>query len=78
MAVRYRAKATKKRTKAGRTKKAKPEMVVGAVTKAGKVQMSKAKLAKFLKRVLTKYPNAKVQFVARNAPFMRRPPMPPA
>ena len=72
----YRRKATKKRAKARR--KAKPEMVVGAVTKAGKVQMSKAKLAKFLKRVLTKYPKARVQFVARNAPFMRRPPIPSA
>jgi hypothetical protein len=51
----------------------KPEKVIGAV-KAGKVEIDTAKLAAFrdeLKRMGIQSP--KVQFVARNAPFMRRP-----
>jgi hypothetical protein len=60
--------AAKKRRKA-------PQMVIGSVTKAGKVQYSKAKLAKFLKQVMAKRPNAKILFKAQNAPFMRRTPV---
>ena len=52
----------------------KPQMVVGAVTAAGKHQISKAKLAKFVKKVKAKNPKAKIKFVALNAPFMRRAP----
>ena len=51
-----------------------PERIIGAVTKTGKIQISKAKLATFVKQVKAKNPKAKVKFVARNAPFMRRPP----
>lgn len=51
-----------------------PERIIGAVTKTGKIQISKAKLATFVKQVTAKNPKAKVKFVARNAPFMRRPP----
>ena len=53
----------------------KPEKVIGAV-KAGKLEIDTAKLAAFskeLKDMGILYP--KVKFVARNAPFMRQPPI---
>ena len=54
-----------------------PEAVVGVLTKTCKVQISKAKLAKFLKQVKKKREEPTVYFCAKNAPFMRRPPIPP-
>jgi hypothetical protein len=60
--------AAKKRRKAE-----KPEKVIGAV-KAGKVEIDTAKLAAFRKELRDMgIQSPKVQFVARNAPFMRRP-----
>jgi hypothetical protein len=65
--------ATKRRKKAG-----KPERVIGVLTKAGKVKISKAKLAAFRKYLtVIGISSPKVRFVARNAPFMRRPAIPP-
>jgi hypothetical protein len=65
--------ATKRGKKAG-----KPEMVIGVLTKAGKVKISKAKLAAFRKYLtVIGISSPKVRFVARNAPFMRRPAIPP-
>lgn len=65
--------AAKKPKKAKRTRK--PERIVGAV-KAGRPAIDQRKLDAFLKQLERKgirYP--KVQFVARNAPFMRQPPI---
>ena len=65
--------ATKRRKKAG-----KPERVIGVLTKTGKVKISKAKLAAFRKYLtVIGISSPKVRFVARNAPFMRRPAIPP-
>ena len=59
--------AAKKRKKAG-----KPEMVIGTV-KAGKVAINRTKLAAFRKQLENMgIESPKIQFVARNAPFMRR------
>ena len=64
--------AAKKRKKAR-----KPEAVVGTV-KAGKVRINKGQLKKFLDSLKKKgYEDPDVQFVARNAPFMRQPLAPP-
>jgi hypothetical protein len=68
--------AAKKRSKPRKVRKAKkPERVI-SVVKAGKVVISKYKLAAFMKELEKKgIDDPKVQFVARNAPFMRRPPV---
>jgi hypothetical protein len=64
--------AAKKRKKAG-----KPEQVVGVLTKDGKVKISKAKVDAFRKHLTTiGISDPYVRFVARNAPFMRRPAIP--
>jgi hypothetical protein len=64
--------AAKKRKKAG-----KPEQVVGVLTKAGKVKISRVKLAAFRKYLTAVgISSPTVRFVARNAPFMRRPAIP--
>jgi hypothetical protein len=52
-----------------------PEQVIGAVRRGGKVEIDTGELARFLKKLKKKSP--KVRFVARNAPFMRQPPVPP-
>jgi len=75
--------ATKRRKKAKGPKK--PEGVVApvagaselqAILEAGTLDIDKKKLAGFIKKLeKIKYP--KVQFVARNAPFMRRLPIAP-
>jgi hypothetical protein len=52
----------------------KPEKVVGAVKAGGKLEINTEELEQFLKGLKMKKP--KVQFVARNAPFMRRAPIP--
>jgi hypothetical protein len=61
-----------------KTRKAKkPEKVIGAVSKAGKVQINKGRLAAFMKQLeYMGITSPKIQFVARNAPFMRQPPIP--
>jgi hypothetical protein len=64
--------AAKKPRKAKTAKK--PEKVI-SVVKAGKPVVSKYKLAAFMKELEKKgICDPKVEFVARNAPFMRRPP----
>ena len=52
----------------------KPERVVGAVKAGGKLEIDTDELEQFLKGLKKKKP--KVQFVARNAPFMRQAPIP--
>jgi hypothetical protein len=52
-----------------RSKAEKPEAVVGAVRAGGKLEIDTDELDRFLKKL--KKRKAKVEFVARNAPFMR-------
>lgn len=52
-----------------------PEGVIGGIKAGGKLVIETDKLEKFLKTLKKKKP--KVEFVARNAPFMRQAPIPP-
>ena len=63
--------------KSSRKAKSRPEKEVGAL-QAGRVKISKAKLAAFMKQLAKQgITSPKVRFVARNAPFMRRVPVLP-
>lgn len=64
--------AAKKRKKRGKGEK--PEAIVGAVRPGHKLEIDTDELEHFLKGLKK---GAKVQFVARNAPFMRRLPVTP-
>ena len=59
---------------AAKKSRTRPEKDVGFLTKYDEPRISKKALGRFLKYVRAKNPKAKVKFVARNAPFMRRPP----
>jgi hypothetical protein len=60
--------AAKRRRKVRKAKE-RPEAVVGAIRAGGRLEINTDGLEKFLKKL--KKRRARVQFVARNAPFMR-------
>ena len=60
--------AAKRAKKGGKAEKPR-ESIVGSVTTGGKLEIDTVKLDKFLEGLKK---STKVQFVARNAPFMRQ------
>jgi hypothetical protein len=74
--------AAKKRTRARKPKKPEGEIAASAtlnkldyILEAGQLKIDKKKLKYFIDQKLAGFKKPTVRFVARNAPFMRQPPV---